>query len=233
MKPEEIHLKDLLRILIGEVPFSFLLELIIRAAVVYLILMVSMRLMGKRMSSQLSRNELATLVSLAAAVGVPMMAPDRGLLPGLMVALVLIFAERFIAFWAFKSEVFETLAMGNISTLVKDGVIDVAALESVTLSRERLMAQLRAVGVTQMGTIKRFYMESSGAFTLVKNPEPVPGLPTLPEWDDELTQCFEYAKDMQVCSYCALTQGQPFNESNPCPNCGKKVWATAVKTVKF
>jgi len=82
MKPEEIHLKDWLRILIGEEPISFLLELIIRAAVVYLVLMLSMRLMGKRMSSQLSRNELATLVSLAAAVGVPMMAPDRGLLPG-------------------------------------------------------------------------------------------------------------------------------------------------------
>src|SRR4051794_17099270 len=77
MKPEKIHPDDWLRILVGEVPATYFIELIIRAAVVYLILMVSMRLMGKRMSSQLSRNELAALVSLAAAVGIPMMSPDR------------------------------------------------------------------------------------------------------------------------------------------------------------
>jgi uncharacterized membrane protein YcaP (DUF421 family) len=233
MKPEDIHLEDWLRILIGEVPFSFLLELIIRAALVYLILMVSMRLMGKRMSSQLSRNELATLASLAAAVGVPMMAPDRGLLPGIVIALVLICVERFIAARAFESEAFETLAQGQISTLVKDGVIDVPVLESVSLSRERLLAQLRSVGVTQMGMIKRFYMEANGAFSLVRNPEPVPGLPTLPGWDDALTPCFDYAENMLVCSYCARTESKPFEESNACPNCGKNVWAPAVKAVRF
>jgi uncharacterized membrane protein YcaP (DUF421 family) len=233
MKPEEIHLKDWLRILIGEVPFSFLLELVIRAAVIYLILMVSMRLMGKRMSSQLSRNELATLASLAAAVGVPMMSPDRGLLPGVVIALILICVERFIAARAFKSESFETFAQGQISTLVKDGVIDVAALESVSLSRERLMAQLRSIGVTQMGMIKRFYMEANGAFTIVKSPHPVPGLPTLPGWDDALTPCFEYAQDTLVCAYCARTKTKPYSEDDPCPNCGKKVWAPAVNAVNF
>jgi uncharacterized membrane protein YcaP (DUF421 family) len=233
MKPEEIHLKDWLRILIGEVPFSFLLELVIRAAVVYLILMVSMRLMGKRMSSQLSRNELAALVSLAAAVGIPLMAPDRGMLPAIVIAAVLIFVERLISARAAKSEAFESFAQGQISTLVKDGVIDVAVLESLSLSRERLLAQLRSTGIKQTGMIRRFYMEANGAFTLVKNPQPVPGLPTLPGWDDELTPSFDYADDLLVCSYCARTQQLPFSKDSECPNCGKKVWATAVKQVKF
>jgi uncharacterized membrane protein YcaP (DUF421 family) len=233
MKPEEIHLKDWFRILIGEVPFSFLLELIIRAAVVYLILMISMRAMGKRMSSQLSRNELAALASLAAAVGVPMMSPDRGLLPAFVIALVLICVERVIAVRAFKSEAFESYAQGQISTLVKDGVIDVAVLESISLSRERLMAQIRSVGITQMGIIKRFYMEANGAFTLVKNPTPVPGLPTLPGWDDELTPCFEYEGELLACTYCAHTEPKRLNEDIACPNCGKNVWAVAVKKVDF
>jgi uncharacterized membrane protein YcaP (DUF421 family) len=233
MKPEEINLKDWLRILIGEVPFTFLLELVIRAAVVYLILMISMRAMGKRMSSQLSRNELAALASLAAAVGVPMMSPDRGLLPAFVIALVLIGVERFVAARAFKSEAFESFAQGQISTLVKDGIIDVAVLQSVSLSRERLMAQLRSVGVTQMGMVKRFYMEANGAFSLVKNPDPVPGLPTLPGSDDKLTSCFKYEPGMVVCGFCAYTAEKQLSETDACPNCGKNVWAPAVRAVHF
>lgn len=80
MQPQDIHFSDWQRILFGEVPITYLFELLIRAIAVYFILMVSIRAMGKRMSSQLSRNELAALVSLAAAVGIPMMAPERGVL---------------------------------------------------------------------------------------------------------------------------------------------------------
>jgi uncharacterized membrane protein YcaP (DUF421 family) len=97
MKSYEIHLSDWQRILLDQVPGEFYIELVIRAIVVYLVLMISIRAMGKRMSSQLSRNELAALVSLAAAIGVPMMAANSGLLPSVTVALVVVGVQRFIA----------------------------------------------------------------------------------------------------------------------------------------
>ena len=61
MESFEIKLTDLERIFSGEVPASFFLEIIFRTAFVYLILIISMRLMGKRMSSTLQRNELAAI----------------------------------------------------------------------------------------------------------------------------------------------------------------------------
>ncbi|QJW89539.1 hypothetical protein HNV11_09185 [Spirosoma taeanense] len=75
MKPEEIHLNDWVRILIGEVPGTYFIEIVIRIAFVYLLLSVSMRLMGKRMAAQMNRNELAAQVSLAAAIGMPVWRP--------------------------------------------------------------------------------------------------------------------------------------------------------------
>jgi uncharacterized membrane protein YcaP (DUF421 family) len=233
MKKEEIYLDDWARILLGEVPVSFLLELVIRAAVVYLILMIAMRGMGKRMSSQLSRNELAALVSLAAAVGVPMMAPDRGLLPAVVIALVLVGIERIITKWAFKNQSFERLSQGNISTLVKNAVIDVLALERADISRERLFAQLRSLGVTQLGNVKRLYMEANGSFTLVQNESPQPGLPTLPGWDKTLNTNYEAAEDIRVCGFCGQVNERPLNNSSPCPNCKKVAWMQAIKNVKF
>jgi uncharacterized membrane protein YcaP (DUF421 family) len=233
MKPEEIKFDDWLRIVVGEVPFTFFAELFLRAAVVYLILMLSMRLMGKRMSSQLSRNELAVLVSLAAAIGIPLMAPDRGLLPAVVIAIVLVFGERWIAARAAKSEKFESLTQGQITTLIRDGVIDVNALQSVSLSRERLLSQLRSAGITHTGMIRRFYMEANGAFTLVKAAEAKSGLPTLPGWDDALTPCFTYDHQLLACSYCAQTETDLSRREITCIDCGKKDWASPVKKINF
>jgi uncharacterized membrane protein YcaP (DUF421 family) len=230
MKPEEIKFNDWLRILVGEVPFAFFIELVIRALVVYLILLIAMRIMGKRMSSLLNRNELAALVSLAAAVGIPLMAPDRGLLPGVVIAVVLVIIQRIIARQTFKNQPFERYSQGDISTLVADGVINMNELSKIDLSHERLLAQLRSKNVLQLGTVSRFYMESGGSFTLINNPKPSPGLPILPPWDNELHQkCFEEVKEVKICLQCAYPQKQADNKSK-CPNCGlEKSWINAVE----
>ncbi|WP_229215283.1 hypothetical protein [Dyadobacter bucti] len=55
MKKEDIHFGDWLRMFAGDVPPGFYWEVVLRIAIIYLLLMVSMRLIGKRMASQLSR----------------------------------------------------------------------------------------------------------------------------------------------------------------------------------
>jgi uncharacterized membrane protein YcaP (DUF421 family) len=214
MQPQDIHINDWMRILIGEVPFSFFIELLIRAFIVYLILMISMRAMGKRMSSQLGRNELAALVSLAAAVGIPMMAPDRGVLPAVVIAFVLITTERIIATQSCKSERFENYSQGKVSTLVSDGVINMKELNKSRLSHERVLAQLRSQGLLQLGSVSRFYMEANGTFTLVRNPNPEPGLSVLPPWDDPLRDCFKEHPEQQICVQCGFPQKKQYHEKN-------------------
>jgi uncharacterized membrane protein YcaP (DUF421 family) len=231
MQPQDIHLSDWMRVLVGEVPGAFYIELVIRAFSVYLILMVSMRSMGKRMSSQLSRNELAALVSLAAAVGIPMMAPDRGLLSAVVIAFVLIAIERLIAKRSFNNEQFENFSQGKVGAIVTDGVVDMKELKRVGLSHERVFAQLRVQEVLQLGAVSRFYMEASGSFTLIQNPKPVPGLSVLPPWDDPLRDCFKEHADKQICVQCGFAQQQTNDKNANCPNCGAKKWVTAVEEV--
>jgi uncharacterized membrane protein YcaP (DUF421 family) len=228
MEPDKIKLGDWQRILIGEVPASFFIELIIRAAVIYLILILSMRIMGKRMSSQLSRNELATLVSLAAAVGVPLMAPDRGILPAVVIAFVLVGGERAVSAWAAKNPRFEKNLQGKGATLVSNGVIDVDRLGQVGLSREQLFAQLRSAGILQLGGVKRVYMEANGAFTLVRNEQPVPGLSLVPAVDQALESKMTAQKDQLICSYCGEPAPGLVAEETGCPICHKKQWQSAV-----
>jgi uncharacterized membrane protein YcaP (DUF421 family) len=228
MKPESIHLTDWQRMLIGDVPAEFYIELCIRAAVIYLLLMVSMRLMGKRMSSQLGRNELAAMVSMAAAVGVPLQAPDRGLLPAVIIAIVVVFTERWIASKTYDSQSFEKVSQGNIDVLIKDAVVDFQAVKKVGLSRERLFSQLRVLGIKQIGTVERFYMEANGSFTLIKSKQPKPGLSVIPIWDKDFENRLQKSQDIMTCETCGHTEKLPFDTNRPCSNCAKEQWINAV-----
>jgi len=228
MKPLDLKLSDWARLLIGEVPGSFYIELIIRAFVIYLLLTVSMRLLGKRMSSQLGRNDLAAMVTLAAAIGVPLQAPNRGLLPAIVIALVVVFLGRWIAAKAFRDQGFEKFSQGNIDVLVADSVMNLDRMKTVRISRERLVAQLRSSSIKQLGEVKRLYIEANGSFTLIAEEEPRPGLSILPRWDEDFNSRFKKHKEMMVCQTCGITQQMPFDLKATCPNCKDCVWTNAV-----
>lgn len=94
MKPEDIKWGDWARVWMGEVPPSFLLEAVLRTLFLFLLLIIGMRIFGKRMAAQLTRIEMIGLFSLAAAIGVPLQAPDRGLLPAVIIAIVVVSIGR-------------------------------------------------------------------------------------------------------------------------------------------
>jgi uncharacterized membrane protein YcaP (DUF421 family) len=229
MKPEEIKLTDWMRILVGDVPPSFYIELVIRAAFVYLLLMVAMRFLGKRMSSTLGRNEMVAMVTLASTIGIPLQAPDRGLLPALIIAVIVVFTGRWIAAKAFTDQKFEKMSQGNISVLVADCVMDLDVMKEARISRERLVAQLRASGIKQLGQVKRLYMEANGSFSMIEEDKPKPGLFIIPRWDSDLYNRFTRSDSALICENCGKSKEKPFEpEQTACENCGHKVWTPGV-----
>jgi len=225
MKPEDIHLGDFMRILLGKVPWGFLLEAVIRILFIFVLLVVSMRVMGKRMASQLSRNELAAMSSLAAAIGVPMQVPDRGLLPPVIIALVVIGIQRLSATWTLRNKKFEEISQGDIGIMVEEGCLQLDTMQSAVLPQERLFAQLRSEAIDNLGTIKRVYMEANGSFTILKQPEPKPGLSILPSWDQDFLQEQRKVPGTFACGNCGNLA--PENRA-PCNRCGQTEWADAV-----
>jgi uncharacterized membrane protein YcaP (DUF421 family) len=197
-----IELGDWGRILRGDNPWSFLLEAILRIAVLYVLLLVSLRVMGRRMSSQLSRNELLALVSLAAAIGPAMQSPDQGLLPPLIIAIWVVSFQRVIAFATFRSQRFEDAMNGVVTPLVSAGRVDLARLRSEAISLERLRSQLRVSGILNLGKVERVYFEPGGAFSVVSREQEQPGLSLAPSWDPELRARQKDVPGAFACSSC-------------------------------
>jgi uncharacterized membrane protein YcaP (DUF421 family) len=232
MKEFEIKFNDIHRILIGEVPYHFYIEVIFKVAIIYLILMVSMRFMGKRMATQLGRNEMAAVTSLAAAIGVPLMNPDRGLLPAVIIAAVLITYQTLIARKASTNKKFESLTQDKYNMLVKDGVLNTKAMMLTRVSRDRVFAQLRSESVSHTGEVKRLYFEAAGGFSLLAAENPKPGLSILPEWDTEISAILHKPIEEQICGYCGYHQLKPVVEGKSCSNCQHNEWVKAVSSVE-
>ena len=229
MKPEEIHLYDIGRILMGEVPGGFMWEAVLRILFLFLMLLVAIRLMGRRMASSLTRNELAALTSLAAAIGVPVLDPSRGLLPALIIAGVVIAFQRLMAQATFRSKKVERVLLDHNNILIEDGCINQREMRKAGLSQERLFAQLRSEGIDSLGKVQRLYFEPSGKFTVLEAPDPVPGLPILPEWDHDYTDDWETSPDKFACCNCGHVMKTPQKPEVPCERCGQEEWRPAAK----
>ena len=225
MGAPEIHLSDWGRIFIGSVPWIFFIELLFRAIFFYVLIIFSMRLMGKRMSSQLSRNEMASLVALAASIGIPLMAPDRGIIPGFISCMVIVLGQRTLSGLFSRNEKIEELTQGYATELVEDGVIKVEGLKEANISRDRVLAQLRSEGLKQLGQVRRLYFEKNGSFTLIKDPVNKTGLNILPEEDMEYVKKHKPVPGLYVCDNCGKTRK---GNMNTCENCGNTNFTEAI-----
>ena len=229
MKPEEIKLSDWIRILFGQVPPEFYIELIIRAFLIYALLMICMRLMGNRMSGQISRIDMAAMVALASAIGVPMLSPTNGMLPAFIIAFIVVAISRIIAKLSFRNQHFEEITQDDIDVLVEESVMQPEIMKRTRISRERLFAQLRSEKIAHLGKVKRVYLEAGGTFSLVENEEPKPGLMVLPEWDEDFIHDKLQETDIIICRNCGEKKPDnvPADKSTKCPHCGDSDWTKA------
>ncbi|MFK4135711.1 hypothetical protein ACI2KR_26025 [Pseudomonas luteola] len=91
------------RILLGDTQWSFMIEVLLRGAIVYMLLLFMMRLIGRRVAAQLSISELAVMLTLGAAIGVPLQTPEKGILPAAVLLLTALLFQRGLSCFSFKS----------------------------------------------------------------------------------------------------------------------------------
>jgi uncharacterized membrane protein YcaP (DUF421 family) len=227
MKKFEIHLADWQRILFGQTPPEFLLEVFIRTLVIYVVLLLVLRWLGKRMSGQLTILEMAVMLTLGAIVSVAMQVPERGITLSLFVLSCTLLFQRGLSHLGYKSARIEELTQGRISTLVKDGVLEIEEMRRCRISHQQLFSDLRSKNVMNLGEVRRIYLEACGLFSIIKNQQPVAGLSTLPPGDVNIISALHYNNEMACCN-CGKTSSRDEAGSNTCPRCGADDWTQAV-----
>jgi uncharacterized membrane protein YcaP (DUF421 family) len=233
MKKEDIHLDDIYRILFGQAPVSFLLEVFIRTLVVYLILLLAIRWLGKRMSGQLTIMELAVMLTLGAIICVPMQIPDRGLMQGIVLLICAVWFQRGISYLGVKYGKFEDFTQGKSSMLVKNGTLVLQELSTNRISHAQFFAKLRSEGIFNLGEIDRVYLEACGLYSIFKAKSPKSGLPILHIVDGDIVESQNQAtnqdnnnEELVACKNCGHVQEK--QAAGKCDNCGEDSWVKAI-----
>lgn len=209
------------RLLIGDAPPLYLLEIILRIAVIWPWTMLLLRWIGGRSISQLSLVEFLLVIALGSAVGDSLFVPDVPLLHAMLVVLVVVGIDKGIDLLTRRFAVAQSVIDGHPIEVVRDGVILMAGLSVSRINTAELMELLRVRKVENLGTIRRAYLEPSGQLSVFAAEPPLPGLPIVPpvEYQDPATG----GHGPVCCGNCGLVA----RGDAVCRNCGADRWRRA------
>jgi uncharacterized membrane protein YcaP (DUF421 family) len=225
-----VHLDDIHRILFGNAPAEFMLEVAIRTIITYIALLVIVKWLGKRMSGQLTITELAISIMLGAIIAPPMESPERGIVQGIMILMLVLIFHQTISFWSVRNQKTERLTQGQLSIFVKNGVMQLNEIGAARVSRAQIFEALREQDIFNLGKVKRLYMEPKGTFTVFQYKESRQGLSLLPVGDDEIHTIQKKAGSInRACISCGNIDNLEENkDADTCPVCGGTQWDAAV-----
>jgi len=215
-------------LLLGNEDWSFLWETVLRTFIMFVIIMIGLRLLGKRGVKQLSVFELVVIIGLGSAAGDPMFYKDVGILASLVVFIMIIALYSLITYLIGQNKSFEKLVEGKPICLIKNGTFEFDNFRKEALGEDEFFAELRLKGVSQLGQIEEAIVESNGEVSVFyyADEDVKYGLPIMPDSLDHplktITEPGHYA-----CIFCGYTKIVQVNDPSKCPDCEKDEWIKA------
>lgn len=216
-------------LLLGSEEWSFLGETVLRTTIMFLIILTSLRILGKRAVKQLSVFELVVIIGLGSAAGDPMFYKDVGLLPSFIVFFLVVTFYLSVTHLVSKYKPIEHLVEGRPVCLVEEGVFSIENFKKEPLAQDEFFAELRLKGVSHLGQIENAIIETTGGISIYFYPddEVKYGLPILPLIFDTQTKEIS-AAGSYACTFCGFTEKlQPTLKHN-CPKCQRDQWVKAI-----
>src|SRR5215210_1310071 len=217
-------------LMMGSEDWNFLIETILRSFVMFFIILISLRLLGKRGVKQLSVFELVVIIGLGSAAGDPMFYKDVGIMPALIVFCMVVALYTFITHLVAKSKKIEGLIEGKAVCLIKDGVFAIENFKKEVLSEDEFFSELRMQGVSQLGQIEEAIVETSGTISIFYYPdeEVKCGLPIMPNSLDGSSRIIHHS-DNYSCTFCGYTEKLDPVTTYTCPTCRRLDWVKSSK----
>jgi len=141
-----------------------LLEKVLRPIIVYLILVVLLRIFGKRELAQLNPFDLVVLLSLSNTVQNAIIGNDNSLSGGVVGAFTLLGINYIVIRFLFKHRRLDQVFEGKPTVLIEHGKVCKDALAKELLSRSELSTVLHRQGFDTLAEVERCVLEPGGTF---------------------------------------------------------------------
>ena len=143
-----------------------MLTVFVRSIIIYILLALILRLMGKRQVGELEITELVAALLLSELAAMVIDDTEKPLLYSIIPILCILFIEVMISFAVLKISLFKKIFGAKPSILINRGKIDVKELARMRISLEELLGELRLQGVGCIDTVEYAIMEQNGQISV-------------------------------------------------------------------
>lgn len=143
----------------------------LRTVILYFLIMVGLRLMGKRQIGELEPSELVLTMMLSDLATVPMQDFGIPLLSGVIPILTLLSISMLLSQLSLCSIRFRRLLCGSPTVLIDRGRLRQDAMRKNRFTIDELLEELREQGISNLDDVKYAILENSGQLSILPWPE--------------------------------------------------------------
>ncbi len=143
----------------------------VRTLLLYVLILIAVRLMGKRQISELQTSELVVTLLISDIAAIPMQDTGQPLSSGVIPIAVLVMCEIALSVFMLKNMRFRRFVCGKPIVVIDDGKIDQRAMRALRMSTEDLSEQLRQRNVFSLQDVAYAIIETNGKMSVIKKPD--------------------------------------------------------------
>lgn len=138
----------------------------VRAVILYILLIFTVRLMGKRQIGELQPSELAITILISNIATLPVEDTGMPLLTGIIPILTLASLDVIMSWLGIKSRAVRRFTCGKPVIIINDGEIDQKKMREIRFTVDDLVASLRGQGIFDVGEVQFAVVETTGTLSV-------------------------------------------------------------------
>lgn len=140
---------------------------LLRTVVLYVLVIVSLRIMGKRQIGDMQPNELVTTILISELATIPIQDIKQPVMNGAIAILALVCLEVLLSALALKSDSLRRLVDGSPTIVIRHGSVDQAAMRRLRLTVDDLLGNLRENQVFDVSEVEYALIETNGRMSVM------------------------------------------------------------------
>ncbi len=151
-----------------------MLTILLRTFIVYIMVVLAVRVMGKRQIGQLQPTELVITIILSEIASTPIVEKTDPIMDSVAAVAFLVLLEMIFSFFALKSGKFRRLIEGNAVYIIKEGKLDIAILKKIRYSIDDIMEALREKDIFDISDVEYAIVETNGSLSVMLKNDKTP-----------------------------------------------------------
>lgn len=144
-----------------------MLSILLRTVIVYLILIGTMRLMGKRQLGELEVSELVTTLLVSEIASLPIENPAIPIVYVIIPLVTILTLEVSLSVLLLKCPLLKNLASTRPSILIRHGKLDQREMQRIRITLDELVSEVRQAGIASLEEVDYAILEQNGKISII------------------------------------------------------------------